>query len=450
MPRRSPLLFLLFALTALADDPPLKGVPACNRAVKLMEEGKPVEALAVLDAAKGTMDRKDEWIWWGNKGHAHWDLRQDDLALEGFKKAVELKKDCWFRVPCANLLHEFGKYDEALATLGGPIDPDYAERANRLRVVIKGPYRKRWPRACRKLEYSGKAGGHYNVVSDVGVETPELDRIEAEAAKLDPADKEQALQLDRLLEPSPQLVSLFNLLESTRREHLRLTGLTDGQWPKGKVFRVFVLRTQEEFLDFARAAGGEDARENLLGFYDPNFKYIQLYNQSGGGEVCGLHAETLDTLWHEAWHQAFDALTAQRPEWLNEGMAEFLGKGDASADGSTLSLGKLVKSDPRLITRYERIREILKEKRHVPFSEFFRYARDEWEEGDVLANYAQAWSVVYYAMNGDNAAFREDFRKLLKELLKGTRWQDAVKTLFPDAKLDEYEAKWRAYMEKLE
>jgi tetratricopeptide (TPR) repeat protein len=450
MRRLFPLLLLALGLPAFAEDPPLKGVAACNKALKLIDDGKPAEALVVLEAAKGTMDPEDEWLWWGNKGQAYWDLRQDDKALENFRKSIELKKDCWFRVPCANLLFEFGKYDEALAILDGPGDKDYAERAKRLRVVIEGPYRKRWPHAYKKLEYSGKAFGHYNVVSDVGVDAAEMDKVEAEAAKLNPADKIQAFQLEKLLKPSPDLVNVFNLLELTRKEYLRITGVTEAQWPKGKICRVFFLKTQKEFLEFAKAVSGEDEHENLLGFYDPNFKYIQLFNQPGGGEVCGIHAETLDTFWHEGWHQVFDALTSQHPTWLNEGIAEFLGKGDVSDDGSKLTLGKLVTVEARFVSRYERIKEILKEKKHVPFREFFKYEHEQWDKGDVLAHYAQAWAVVYYAMKGDNEALRKDFRKLLQELLKGTRWQDAMKAIFTDAKLDDYEAKWRAFMEKLE
>lgn len=433
----------------LADDPPLSGVKACNRALQLIDEGKPAEALRVLEAAKGTMPPGDEWVWWGNRGFAHWEMKQDELALSAFRKAVELKKDCWFRVPCANLLHEFGRYDEALAMLDGPVDEDYAERAKRLRVVIEGPYRKRWPHAYRKLEYAGKAGGHYCVVSDIGVDAAEMDRLEAQAAKLDPADKVQAAQMEKLLKPAPELVNVFNLLELTRKEYLRITGVNEAQWPKGKVSRVFFFRTREEFVAFAKAAGGGDSHENLLGFYDPNFKYIQLFNQAGGGEVCGVNGETLDTFWHEGWHQVFDAISPQRPIWLNEGIAEFLGKGDVSEDGTKLTLGKLVTADPRFVTRYERAREVVAARRHVKFREFFKFGHDEWEGGDVLAHYAQAWAVVYYAMKGDNEAFRKDFRRLFQELLKGTPWKDAVDAVFPGAKLDEYEAAWIKYLEAL-
>ncbi|MBI2922257.1 MAG: DUF1570 domain-containing protein [Planctomycetes bacterium] len=444
-----PAVLLLSSLAALAEDPPLQGIKACNKAIDLIDQDKPAEALAVLEAAKGTMKPDDEWVWWGNKGHAHWDLRQDTKALEAFAKAVELKKDCWFRVHYANLLHEFGRWEEALALLDGPIDPDYADRAKRLRAVIEGPYRKRWPHAWKKLEYTGKLG-HYQVISDVGVTAAGMDKIEAEAAKINPADGVQKFKLEQLCKPSADLVNVYNMLELTRKEYMKLSGMTEAQWPKGKVCRVFFLGNQQEFLDFAKAAGDDDTHESTLGFFDPNFKYIQLYNREGGGWVCGIGTETLDTFWHEGWHQFFDVLTTQRPDWINEGLAEFVGKGDVSEDGSRLTLGTLVKSRGDFVTRYERIKEVVTALRHVPFRDFFRCDGDKWEAGDVLAHYAQAWAVVYYALRGDNEAFRKDFRKLFAEIVKGTAWADAVKAVFPDGKLDEYEKKWISYIERLE
>lgn len=448
---RTTSLLLLLAVLCRAEDAPLKGIKACNRAVKLMDEGKDAEALKVLEAAKGTMEPGDEWAWWGNCGMAHWDLRADDKALAEFRKAVELKKDCWFRVPCANLLAEFGKWDEALAMLDGPVDPDYVERAKGLRAVIEGPYRKKWPHAYRKLEYAGKNGtGHYCVVSDVGVDAADMDKLEAEAAKLDPKNAMQAAQLERLLKPSESLVNVFNMLEMTRKEYIRLTGIDESKWPKGHVSRVFFLGSQQEFKAFAKATNGTDEHENVMGFFDPNFKDIVLFNRPGSGEVCGIDAETLDTFWHEGWHQVFDLLTAQRPIWMNEGLAEFVGKGDVSEDGRQVTLGKLVTVGARVVSRYERIKEVLKDGKSVPFRDFFRFDDTRWEAGDVLAHYAQAWAVCFYAMKGDNDAFRKDFRKLFQELVKGSPWLDAVNGIFTDEKLDAYEKQWKAYMDKLE
>jgi hypothetical protein len=213
------------------------------------------------------------------------------------------------------------------------------------------------------------------------------------------------------------------------------------------VFRVFILKSQEEFLRFAQAAGGEENRENVLGFYDPNFKYVQLFNKPGS---AGLHSETLDTFWHEGWHQVFDALTSQRPVWLNEGIAEFLGKGEVTPDGSGISLGLLVKGGGKSLTRYERIREVIAAGKHVKFREFFHLDREKWDSGEVPALYAQAWSVVYYAKKGDNESFRADFAELLQELLRGTEWRSAVNRLFPAGKLEGYEAEWRAWVDALE
>lgn len=226
------LFFLALNLVCVEaqEAPALKGVKACNRALELIEEGKPEEALKILDAAKGTMDAEDEWLWWGNRGYCYRDLRKDKEALENFSKAMELEKDCWFKFDHALLLHEFGRWDEALKSLASGIDPDYADKAEALKTVIEGPFKARWPNAYKKLELKSKLGNYY-VVSDAGVKPEEMDALEAQCAKLDPV--KDAGKLATLLAPHVHLQSLTNLAELTRKEYMKFTGTTEGQWPKG-------------------------------------------------------------------------------------------------------------------------------------------------------------------------------------------------------------------------
>src|SRR5437762_10175269 len=115
-------------------------------------------------------------------------------------------------------------------------------------------------------------------------------------------------------------------------------------------------------------------------------------------------------------------------------LVEFVAKVDGSDDGTKVAFGKLVALGGRLVSRYERIKQVLKDGKSVPFRDFFRFDHEKWSGGDVLAHYAQAWAVSYYAMKGDNEAFRKDFRKLFQELVKGTPWLDAVNGVFTDEK----------------
>jgi len=431
------------------DNSSLRGVKACNRALDLLDEGKPAEALAVLQAAKGTMDAEDEWLWWGNVGHCHRDLRQDDKALAHYGKAIELEPDCWFRLSYCRLLHEFGRWDEALKELEHSIDPDYAGRATKLKQVIDGPYKLRWPLTCRKLEHRSKKG-NYLVVSDVGVTAAEMDELEKYAGKLDLEKKSDQKKLEKLLKPSPDLVSLANLAELARDEYVRFTGLKEADLPKGKVFKVFFMMNEPEFHSFAVNCGGDGDTENTLGFYEPNMKYLQLYSQEGAqSKVCGLALDTVDTFFHEGWHQFFDMLTAQTPIWLDEGLAEFLGHASVKDKGAKIELGLLIRARGDHYTRYERIKETIRDGKHVEFSRFFHFTTRDWNAGDVNIHYAQAWSIAYFALKGGDKNFQKDYSKMFWELVKGRPAEEVVNEIFDEAKLDKYEEAWLKYWKNL-
>jgi len=451
-------LLALFAAAAISlatsrpasaqQEPPLKGIKACNRALELIEEGKPAEAIKVLDAAKGTLDAEDEWLWWGNKGHAHRDLRQDKEALEHFGKACQLQPDCWFRFAWCRLLHEYGRWDEALKELQGEIEPEYANYVQALTQVIHGPFKDRWPLTHGKLQTRSKAG-NYMVVSDVGVTADEMDKLEAEAAKLDLTKKADQAKLDRMLKPHEHLTSLANLAELSRKEFQRFSGARDADLPKGKISKVFFFAKEADFHGFAASCGTGGDTTNTLGFYSPNLRYLQLYSQEGAAtKVCGLSTDTIDTFFHEGWHQFFDLLTGQTPIWINEGLAEFLGYAAVKEQGRNIELGLLVRVRGETYTRYERIKELMLRNMHTPFRDFFKFDSKQWHAGDTNNYYAQAWSIAYYALKGDNDNFRKDYSKLFVELLKGKRLVDILPDVFPDKKLDELEKSWLAYWRK--
>lgn len=447
------LLLLAFAgdpaPVAAQDKPTLRGVKACNEALKLLDEGKPAEALAVMEAAKGTMDAEDEWLWWGNTGHCYRDLRQDDKALEHYGKAIELEPDCWFRFSYCRLLHEFGRWDEALKELEKPIDPDYAERADWLKSVIDGPFKARWPLTHRKLECRSKKS-NYLVVSDVGVTAEEMDALEAQAAKLDLTKKTDQQRLEKLLKPHNDLISLANLAELARDEYIRFTGLNSRDLPKGKVFKVFFMMNEPDFHSFASSCGGDGDTESTLGFYEPNMKYLQLYSQEGAqSKVCGLALETVDTFFHEGWHQFFDMLTAQTPIWVDEGLAEFLGHASVMDKGAKIELGLLIRTRGDFYTRYERIKETIRDGQHVKFKKFFHFTTSDWNEGDVNIHYAQAWSIAYFALKGGDKNFQKDYSKMFWELVKGRPVEEVVNEIFDEAKLDKYEEAWLKYWKNL-
>lgn len=427
--------------------PALGGVAACNQALKLIGEGKPKEALKVLDAAKGTMDPEDEWLWWGNRGHAHRDLRQDTEALAAYSKAMELKADCWFRLDHTLLLHEFGRWDEALKQLETELDPEYDALVGALRTVIEGPFKARWPNAWKKLEVRSK-GGRYYVVSDVGLTVEQLDAIEKEITSLNPADKSDQGRIAKLLKPTDELVSLANLAEVTRKEYMRFTGAKETDFPKGKVAKLFFFNEKGDYQSFASSCGS-DITDDTVGFYRPALRYLQLYDRKTGQKYCGISEDTISTFWHEGWHQFFHTLTEQRPIWFDEGLAVFLGYGTIKDKGASIKLGELVRARGDNYTRYEILKEAINQSSWTPFRRFFRLTHEAWDAGDVHVNYAQAWSIAYYGLSGNNDTFKKDYAKFFFELVKGGNPNELVPEIFTDKELDQYEKDWLAYWKNI-
>ena len=427
--------------------PAVGGVAACNQALKLIQEGKPKDALKVLDAAKGTMDAEDEWLWWGNRGHAQRDLRQDNEALASYSKAMELKPDCWFRLDHTLLLHEFGRWDEAVKQLEVEVEPEYQALAGAMRTVIEGPFKARWPNAWKKLEVRSK-GGRYHVVSDVGLTVEQLDAIEKEITSLDPADKSDQGRVAKLLKPTDDLVALANLAELTRKEYIRFSGARETDFPKGKVAKLFFFNERGDYQSFASSCG-VDITDDTVGFYRPSLRYMQLFDRKTGQKYCGISEDTISTFWHEGWHQFFHTLTEQRPIWFDEGLAVFLGYGTIKDKGATIKLGELVRVRGEFLTRYEIIKETINKAGWTSFRRFFRLSPEGWNAGDVDVNYAQAWSIAYYGLSGNNEAFKKDYAKFFFELVKGRNPEELVPEIFTDKKLDQYEKDWLAYWKNI-
>ncbi|MCC6575029.1 MAG: DUF1570 domain-containing protein [Planctomycetes bacterium] len=428
----------------------LKGAAAAKEAVKLIKERKPAEALKVVEGAKGTFDADEEWVWWGLRGVCLRDMRTKDKdALESFGKACALQPDCWFRFDWCLLLHEFGRWDEALKEIEVEIDPDYKELNQCLKAVIDGPFKERWPHAWKKLELRSKFG-NYHVVSDTGMTAAQMDAVETAAKQLDPTKPADKMKLDKLLAPHDNLVALAALTELARKEYMRFVNPKDSDMPKGKVFKVFFFTHEKDFHEFSAAAsGGRRDSDKMLGFYQPFFHYLQLYHEEGKpSKVCGFSEETINTFFHEGWHQFLHMLTDQLPIWMNEGLAEFLGEASIKDQGRNIELGLLIRTKEKVYTYYERIRAAIDKGSYVPFKDFFRWDREDWAPNSSLG-YMQGWSIAYYALKGDNDPFRKDFCKFFWECAKGKLAADVLPGIFTDQKLADYEKAWKAYWKKM-
>lgn len=432
--------------------PLIRSAAIVNCSTRLLDRRDPRGALAVLQAHGALIVERDRLAYFGNLGLCHDVLRDFPAAVEAYSKAIALRPSSFYRGYRAELLHALGRWDEARADLDADPDIAKAERAGQthpLRVVVDGPFRGRWPAAWRKFELRSRYG-HFHVVSNAGVTPDELSALEARCAALDPANPAQRRELESLCRPSTQLTTIATLLELVRKEYMRVVNMKERDWPKGHVFKVFYFDSLPEYESFTRKLGSP-MTESTLGFYSPDYRYLCIYNAPGGDLVYGFSETTMDTFFHEAWHQFYDVLADRPPKWMNEGIAEVMGKSKILDGGQKLQLGLLVKrmGNSRYLTRYESIQRRLAAGQHLPFRQFFRVDHAAWVGGDPDLLYAQAWAVCYWALRGGHEAVRKDFLAMFWGSTRGEPLDRLLATHFSDAKLDAYEKAWLEYMKRL-
>ena len=74
---------------------------------------------------------------------------------------------------------------------------------------------------------------------------------------------------------------------------------TEGQWPKGKISKVFFFRERADYAAFAAACDPDNDTGDSLGFYAPEMRSLQLYNMGDKPIAGGMGEDTISTFWPE-------------------------------------------------------------------------------------------------------------------------------------------------------
>lgn len=448
---------VLGSAPAQAQDAEAK-LKALEESVKIIEasndligKGKYEEAMTLLDENKAKVAERDLWVWWGNRGVIFDDHRREfGEALRCYDESVRLDTDGVFRNRRGEMNHLCGNYELARQDfVAGAKGRQPHQRYQMLKTIVEGPFRPEFPKAWRKCELRSRYG-NYHIVSSAGTEMSDVRAIEAECQDLDPALKADLAKIERKCKPSKTLTSVATLMELVRKEYMGIVNMKSKDWPKGRVFKVFFFEDTGDYTAFT-AKMGSPTTESTLGYYSPSFQYLALYNAPGGDQVFGFTEETLDTFFHEGWHQFYHLLADNPPIWVNEGLAEVMGPSTVQDGGKKIMLAPLQKKarDPKYMSRYDVIKEACANRSFVKFKDFFYIDTPKWHAGNRSLYYAQAWAVCYYALRGPDKNFRIDFLKLFRETTKNRPQKDIIDELFPTPKLELHEKNWLLYMKKL-
>lgn len=341
------------------------------------------------------------------------------------------------RVPSTFVRSAFlsASYDEARAAVPR-LEPD--ERAEWL-TLLDGPFRRGAPLAAGACETLSPER-RYRVVSDVGVD---LVRLEARLAQAKPEERDELVA--RARRGNRALNEIADIMDKAAKAYGNLLSVE----PRERVVpTVYVFSSKAGFSAFSQALG-MGSTERTLGYYAPYWRILCFYEEvarkSGGG---ALSPETMETLLHETFHQWLHLYVSRAPHWFNEGLADYFGFSEITAEG--LRYGLLPTHHP---SRLDNLRSALTRGSGypppLPLPTLLRADRATFmDPAQSSVNYAHAWSFVHFL-----AASRGG-RKVIKDyflaLRDGKDLEGAFMAVFGGKlDLDQLEREWRAHVDGL-
>lgn len=194
-------------------------------------------------------------------------------------------------------------------------------------------------------------------------------------------------------------------------------------------YPVFVFDSASSYT----AAGSPP---NTYGFYDPLFRRLMLYQQE---ELEG----TLMTLRHEGFHQYCDDYSNSIPQWFNEGLADYFAPAQRVPGKKQVRIGP----NPR---RLGPIAEIIQHNANPSVSELLNMSYEQmYHPVRIGIHYAQAWSIVYFCIDGGNSTYQKTLVNYFKALRKGKNQYDTYLLTFGKLDMDRFEREWRNFTVKI-
>jgi tetratricopeptide (TPR) repeat protein len=199
--------------------------------------------------------------------------------------------------------------------------------------------------------------------------------------------------------------------------------------------RIAIFNTREAFYTYSELSS-TNRHENALGFFDPANNELVLF------EDLDLN-ETLETLYHEAFHHFASAMLKFPPYWWNEGIAEYM-------SGVRIDpVKKAVKERARTLRgRLMFLQMALQNDFFVTFERIMNYTPSEFYSGPIGLHYAQAWAMLHFFYEFGGGRHRELIEKYFDELVGGKTQRQAYDDVFK-GKTEQLEKDWLEFAKKL-
>jgi hypothetical protein len=201
---------------------------------------------------------------------------------------------------------------------------------------------------------------------------------------------------------------------------------------------LYLFRTRGQYRAFLEAHG--IAAEGSGGMFFITHRLQGLATWVEGRD----RRQTFGTLQHEGFHQfAWHHLGRNLPTWVNEGLAQYFEDAVLLERGMHLGL-----ADP---PRMALVRDALTYGYALDTAELMRTTHRDWSHSlthqasrsELL--YAQAWSLVYYLIHGDDGRYLRSFEVYLRLISDGEDADDSFRAAFGYGALTALDRRWRAF-----
>jgi hypothetical protein len=202
--------------------------------------------------------------------------------------------------------------------------------------------------------------------------------------------------------------------------------------------RIAIFNTREAFYTYSELCS-TNRHENALGFFDPANNELVLF------EDLDLN-ETLETLYHEAFHHFASAMLKYPPYWWNEGIAEYM-----SAVRIDPSKKALKERGRTLRGRLRVIQSVLRPQKpvFVGFEKIINYTPSEFYNPFWIGiHYAQAWAMIHFFYEYQGGRHRPLIEKYFDQLVGGKTQREAFDAVFA-GKTEELEKEWLEFTKSL-
>ncbi len=211
--------------------------------------------------------------------------------------------------------------------------------------------------------------------------------------------------------------------ERIRRAYIKVfpkTKRPDRKYP------IYIHESREEYI----ANGGP---RMAGGHYEPDFRILQLFQYP-------TLDKTVAVLNHEAFHQFIHDYIERPPQWFNEGVAEYFGAFE------------YIPSKRRVIPRpnkdrIEAIHFAFRYNRYPPPADLMMMSRAEMYNPQMASiHYAQAWSLVYFMLEGKSKGYRRLLVKYFQLLNDGKNIEEAFRATFARVDMARFEREWKSFV----